>query len=283
MIDYSDVAEHQELVPANYGIQLPSVAVGFLLRGVDDNWLESARRFLNSYKVHPAGFPHVPHVMVKGFADPIALAEIEANFRKEGFTICHLSDDGFDLMAYTRWARELKSDYICCFNSHSEILVDNWLAKFMFNLTRNGISMASATASFESLHQIWSVFRAFPNPHLRSNAFCIERPLFIDCSADLKIGEKLDAFLFESGPRSITRQIVNKGRRVAVIGRNGRAYGPRWWPFSKTFRQCIQSNLIVADNVTRAYDRADRIEKVRLAAMTWGSYLNEDYRLPLEW
>jgi hypothetical protein len=218
--------------------------------------------------------------MLKGFADPIALAEIESSFRKEGFTIRHLSDDGFDLMAYTRWARELDADYICCFNSHSEILADDWLAKFMFNLTRNGIGMASATASFESLHQIWSVFPDFPNAHLRSNAFCLERVLFVDCTANLKIGEKLDAFLFESGPRSLTRQIINAGRRVAIIGRNGRAYGPRWWPFSGIFRQRTQSNLMVADNVTRTYDRADIIEKIRLATMTWGPYLNEDYRSP---
>jgi hypothetical protein len=105
--------------------EVPSAAVGFLLRGADDNWLLSANRFLASYKAHAAGFPHTPHVMLKGFIDPIGLIEIERIFRNEGFMVHHLDDDGFDIAAYARWARNLDSEYICAFNSHSEILVDN--------------------------------------------------------------------------------------------------------------------------------------------------------------
>ncbi|MBV9983673.1 hypothetical protein [Bradyrhizobium sp.] len=257
-----------------------SVAVGFLLRGADANWLNSAHRFLASYRAHPAGHLHEPHVMLKGFSDEVALADIAEHFREEGFAVRHLDDDGFDIMAYTRWARELPSDYICVLNSHSEILADNWLSKFMRNLVRNGIAMASATASFESLGNIWPEFPRFPNVHLRSNAFCIRRELFIQAAGDARIKNKFDAFFFESGPKSITAKLLAAGKRVAVVGRDGRAYGPRYWPFSGTFRQGTQSNLLVADNVTRTYDEADLSEKVRLAGMTWGPYLNEDYPLP---
>jgi hypothetical protein len=261
-------------------IQVPSIAVGSLLRGADENWSTSAQRFLASYKTHSAGFPHAPHLMLKGFSDQVALSEIERRFREEGFAIRHLDDDGLDIMAYARWARELDAEYVCAFNSHSEILADAWLAKFMNNIIRNDISMVSATASFESLNSVWSTFPPFPNVHLRSNAFCLRRELFMQCTADLSIKDKLDAFLFESGPHSITNQIINEGKRVAVVGRDGRAYGPRWWPFSGTFRQEIQSNLLVADNVTRTYDEAERSEKVRLAGRTWGPFLNEDHSLP---
>jgi hypothetical protein len=258
----------------------PSIAVGFLLRGADENWQASMHRFLVSYKTYPAGFPHVAHVMLKGFADQVAVSETEQRFRKEGFIIRHLDDDGFDIMAYARWARDLDSEYICVFNSHSEILANNWLDRFMRNIIENGIAMVSATASFQSLNPTWSAFPRFPNPHLRSNAFCLRRNLFTQCVADLKIKKKLDAFLFESGPHSITKRIISAGKRVAVVGRDGRAYGPRWWPFSGTFRQGTQSNLLVADNVTRTYDEAELSEKVRLAAAAWGTYLNEDCNLP---
>jgi hypothetical protein len=263
----------------NWMSDVPSAAVGFLLRGADGNRLDSAHRFLASYKAHPAGFPHVPYVMLKGFADQLSLFEAEQAFRKEGFVIRHLDDDGFDITAYARWARELACEYICLFNSYSEILADNWLARFMRNIIINDISVVSATASFESLHQWQSAFPRFPNPHLRSNAFCLRRELFLECVEDFEIQNKLDAYLFESGPRSLMKRITDTGKRVAIVGRDGRAYGPRWWPFSGIYRQGAQSNLLVADNVTRAYDAADWSEKVRLATRTWGDYLNEDYPL----
>jgi hypothetical protein len=280
MTDCSDATTSRDSVIESCTNDVPSTAVGFLLRGADENWLSSARRFLTSFKAHPAGFPCVPHVMLKGFADQISLSEAEQEFRKEGFVIRHLDDDGFDIMAYARWARDLDSKYICVFNTHSQILADNWLAQFMRNIIQNDITMVSATGSFESLNDVWSTFPRFPNVHLRSNAFCLRREIFVKSIVDLRFQKKLDAFLFESGPCGLTTQIINAGKRVAVVGRDGRAYGPRWWPFSGTFRQGIQSNLLVADNLTRTYDEAERSEKVRLAAMTWGNYLNEDYPLP---
>jgi hypothetical protein len=218
--------------------------------------------------------------MLKGFIDDSALAETERSFRREGFAIRYLDDDGFDITAYARWARDLDTDYVCVFNSHSEILADDWLAKIMLNIVQNDIIMVSATASLESLSHIWSKFPRFPNVHLRSNSFCLRRDFFVNCTANLRIKEKLDAFLFESGPYSITAQILKAKQRVAIVGRDGRAYGPRWWPFSGTFRQGSQSNLLVADNVTRAYGEAELSEKIRLASITWGPYLNEDHPLP---
>jgi hypothetical protein len=280
MTDGFDAITSRDRTVASCANDVPSVAVGFLLRGADKNWRPSAHRFLASYKAHPAGFAHVPHVMLQGFADRIALSETEREFRKEGFVARHLDEDGFDIVAYARWALDLDSEYICVFNSHSEILADNWLAQFMRNIIKNDIAMVSATASFESLSHSWSAWSAFPrfpNPHLRLNAFCLTRELFTKCVADLKIKRKRGAFLFES---SVTKRIINAGKRVAVIGRDGRAYSPRWWPFSGTFRQGTQSNLLVADNVTRTYDQAELREKIRLAAMTWGNYLNEDYPCP---
>lgn len=257
----------------------PSVSVGYLLRGADEHWVASADRFLASYQAHAAGCPHVPHVILKGFSDQVELASAERRFRGEGFQVHRLEDDGFDITAYARWAKLFEDAYICLFNTHSEILADNWLLKFLLNLLNNDISMVSATASFESLRPLSSQFPPFPNIHLRSNAFCLKRSLFLDCTENLKIFEKMDAFLFESGPDGITRQILKGGGHVAVVGKDGRAYGPRWWPFSQTFRQGTQANLLVGDNVTRTYDEATRNSKVAWAGRSWGPYLNEDYPL----
>jgi hypothetical protein len=115
----------------------------------------------------------------------------------------------------------------------------------------------------------------FPNIHLRSNAFMIEREVFLSIAHDFDFKEKADAFLFESGPRNLTRRIRARGLEVLVVGRNGRGYTPRWWPHSQTFRQGMQSNLIVADNQTRKFDAMPWNEKRDYAQLAWGPYLQE--------
>jgi hypothetical protein len=267
-----------EYLPLASG-EFPSIAVGYLLRGADKAWAASADRFLASYKTHAAGCPHVPHVMLKGFSDEAELTSAERRFRSEGFLTHRLDDDGFDITAYARWAQVIDGAYICLFNTHSELLAGNWLRKFILNLLYNDASMVSATGSFESLRSLSSQFPPFPNIHLRSNGICLERTLFLDCTKNVKIIAKMDAFRFESGPQSITRRILKGGGRVAVVGKDGRAYSPRWWPFSQTFRQGTQTNLLVGDNVTRTYDEASRNNKAFWAARSWGLYLNEDYPL----
>lgn len=258
---------------------LPSVAVAYLLRGTGPDWQDSADRFFASYAKHRAGVAHDAYVILKGFADDAALSAVQRRYEAEGFgTIC-LNDDGFDIMAYRRWACDISAKFICVFNSHSEILADNWLRKFMLNLTRNNVAMVSATASFESLCSLFSQFRRFPNPHLRSNSLCLERELFLYLTEGLTITEKLDAFRFESGEKGITARLLEMNRQVAVVGSDGRAFAPRWWPFSGTYRQGNQENLMVADNVTRAYAEASFLDKRRLSGLTWGAYLNEDWPL----
>jgi hypothetical protein len=61
-----------------------------------------------------------------------------------------------------------------------------------------------------------------------------------------------------------------------LVGRNGRAYPPEWWPFSDTFRQGQQENLLVADNITRTYDSSTWPEKQFLVQQTWGRFIREE-------
>ena len=72
----------------------------------------------------------------------------------------------------------------------------------------------------------------------------------------------------------MTNQIRRMGLQTLVIGRNGRAYAPDEWCKSNTFWQNNQSNLLVADNQTIKFARADIEEKGRLAKIAWGAYAN---------
>ncbi len=111
-------------------------------------------------------------------------------------------------------------------------------------------------------------FPPFPAPHLRSNAFLLDRELM----ARIKTGplnDKTDTYLLESGRRSLTRQIERMGLEVLVVGRDGVGYRPREWARSHTFWQGSQQNLIVADNQTRSYEHGDSSVRRVLSAHAW--------------
>lgn len=92
----------------------------------------------------------------------------------------------------------------------------------------------------------------FPNPHIRTNAFMIERSRFI-ALRNVPFKRKIDAYKFESGRLSLTNQISRQGLKPVVIDRQGKVYDIPDWRSSSTFWTDEQPNLIVADNQTRDY------------------------------
>jgi hypothetical protein len=112
--------------------------------------------------------------------------------------------------------------------------------------------------------------------HIRSTGFMIDREYFCALTSGLEINDKFDALRFESGFKGLTRQVLSDGKKVLLVGRNGKGYVPRFWPASGTFRQGKQENLLVADNQTRAFgDLPWEIRKFTILN-TWGAeYVNE--------
>ncbi|WP_247474516.1 hypothetical protein [Bradyrhizobium sp. 30] len=109
----------------------------------------------------------------------------------------------------------------------------------------------------------------FPNPHIRTNAFMIERQIFLD-SLPETIETKNDSYLFESGPDGLTQRILRRGLRTVVVGADGRAYSIDEWPKSGTFRLEDQRNLLVGDNQTRAFQKMNAAGQRAFMRMTWG-------------
>lgn len=112
----------------------------------------------------------------------------------------------------------------------------------------------------------------YPNPHIRTNAFMIERQTFLD-TLPTSITAKKDTFLYESGPDSLTQQILRRGKKVVIVGNDRQSYSIDQWPKSGTFRLGDQHNLLVQDNQTRAFAALSRAEKRVFVEMTWGEYL----------
>jgi hypothetical protein len=256
--------------------------------------------FVESYRRHAAGIDHDLVVVYKGFPAP------NDDWRRQldGLTYdeIHLPDRGFDVGSYIAASRQLSSRFVCFLNSFSEVLEADWLRKLFDHAKRPGVGAVGASGSWESLYTDSDIERpapepgpAFyrwvrkarteralsrykrnfppaPNPHLRSNAFVIERERWLSLKAG-PLRSKEDLWRFESGRFSMTRQLLSDGLEVFVVGRDGIAYTKEQWSESLTFCSGNQQNLLVADNRTRAYEEADGAQKDRLARFVWGTRL----------
>jgi len=114
-------------------------------------------------------------------------------------------------------------------------------------------------------------FKPFPNPHLRSNAFLINRAVLN--SLQFRLADtKMACVKFESGLTGLPTKLAHLGFETRLIGANGRSYEVEEWPESSTFRLGNQENLLVSDNQTENYKNARNRLKNHLTSLTWGDY-----------
>lgn len=109
----------------------------------------------------------------------------------------------------------------------------------------------------------------FPAPHLRTNAFMLRTRLMRELKAG-RMPSKLDAYMFEGGKEGLTGQVLRRGLKALVVGRDGKSYEPDEWHLSETLWQGEQRNLLVADNQTRDYAAADTRQRTFLSRFAWG-------------
>ena len=243
------------------------IAVFYLLRGADAFYMESVRRFLAAYATFSAGVEHDLFVIFKGFSSEAALAAARAEFHATAFQEIHTGDDSLDLGAYADAIMRTPCSRACFLNTSSEPAASHWLLKLDRALDLPGVGIAGASGSFEA-----GVGGAmFPNVHIRTNAFMMGASLARSTLGRLDIKTKRDAHLAEHGTDGITRQVVRRGMSAVIVGANGRAYAPEWWNGSRTFRQGDQSNMLVLDNQTRAWDATAWPQRKSTYNATWGA------------
>jgi hypothetical protein len=236
--------------------------------------------FLSAYSAHTAGVEHRLAVIFNGFegdGDP-RRAEVEQLLAGVDYEPLTMPDPVSDLTAYRDAAARIDARTLCFLNSYSRPRVDRWLAMLLEPLRDSGVGLTGSGGSHESLYSaapFWlrrrrkPDFPPFPNAHLRTNGFALSRELALSLDWP-PTRSKLDAWRLESGKRSITRQVLERGLQALVVGCDGAAYPPERWPRSATFRGGDQSNLLISDNRTQEYDQADTARRRRLSAMTWG-------------
>lgn len=277
------------------------ICVAHLVRR--SNPVSAFAAFLDSYRRCAAGAPHELLVLFKGFSNPAQLAPYETLLADQPHARMFVRDFGFDVRPYMQAARAYPHRFFVFFNSFSRILIPGWLEMMVSIARRPGVGIVGATGSHQSiasdnlamrwfyrksapayrrplsiayryaryLVSIRGRFPAFPNFHVRSNAFLVPREVMTGLRCGLILG-KWDAYQFESGAAGMTRQIMDAGLLPVVAGKDGLAYEPRDWPESRTFWIGNQENLLVSDNQTRAYAEGDPGLRERLAFCAWRRY-----------
>lgn len=222
-----------------------------------------------------------------------------AELRDTEHRLIELEAPVLDLPAYGLAALRLEHERLCLLNSYSTILADGWLGALARALDAPGVGLVGATGSWESQsewvrgkpvywpYQLACLPRArrdyprFPNPHVRTTAFLLERALLVEVGLQCAV-DKRATYLLESGPHSVTHQVQARGLSAVVVGRDGRAYDVEEWPHSATYRAGGQANLLVADNRTGDWERASPRLRRRLSRDAWGRAAEAPGSAPVE-
>jgi hypothetical protein len=112
--------------------------------------LDPPRRFLASYNARPAGVEHELVVVLNGVEDD-QLAGLEAELAGMECRTVRLPRPVQDLAAYAQVLEHLEHDRVCFVNSHSELLVGDWLRKLDQALEEPRAGLVGASGSWASL------------------------------------------------------------------------------------------------------------------------------------
>lgn len=237
--------------------------------------IECAERFLASYRAHPAGTPHRLLLLLAG------PEEDRSHWHRLFAAVPHEALEvglGMDLGHYRAAVDQVVAERYCFLNTVTEPLVEGWLARMEEALLQPEVGMVGATGSYESpnavrpgpLLRLRPGFEPFPNPHLRTNGFAMERELILQLDWGYDLTREQTVTL-EGGSRSLTRQVRERGLEALVVGRDG-TYPPDRWRASATFRSGEQANLLLADNRTRHYQEGGALTRRGLAWLAWHTW-----------
>ncbi len=305
---------------------MTKIGVVYLCRFAEGE--EPARRFLDSYRRHPAGIDHDLHIAFKGFPNREALDGLRASLGTQLVHTIELDDAGYDIGSYFAAANIVASPQLLFLNTFSEnfgrrlactfrrgarnarrrtggcnrlVAIDplrirsrtvengasadaltfpdipelHWRKKttveqrvVRVKLVSGGllpdVRAAPSNSRFASINS-----DATPNPHIRSNAFMIQREVFLSLRG-MVFTRKMDAYRVESGRHSMTRQVMARGLRPVVVDRRGKIYDIPEWKSSSTFWIGAQENLLIADNQTGKLCKWDRTGPQNLKMLRLG-------------
>lgn len=239
--------------------------------------LDTVKNFLDSYKRYSAGMKVDLKFIAKNWTEKTVYEELLKMAKEVNAEVIDLPDDGWDLGAYFRAAEIIKTDYLFFFGSSSEILADNWLLYF-YNAFKNDkkIKMAGAMGSWEDPKK-----NVFPNFHIRTCSFMIERKLFLEYASSVKFPvTKWDTYQLEHGEISVSNYVLKKGNKIVLVNSDGNVFEPEDWPLSDTYRTPYQKKILISDKQALKYPNLTDEQKRYTEMFVWAQTIENGYIKP---
>lgn len=134
---------------------MQKIAVFYLARIKEG--LTHFEMFAQSYQNYPAGEPHDLYIIIKGDVKPGVMSGIEHIFSPIECKFIYVSDDGYDIHAYIKAAKQIPHDDVCFFNTFTQLQSENWLSKMVTNYRKPGVGAVGTTGSYESLYSSYKL------------------------------------------------------------------------------------------------------------------------------
>tara|TARA_Y100000768_G_C23962613_1_gene676161 strand:+ start:388 stop:1212 length:825 start_codon:yes stop_codon:yes gene_type:complete len=253
--------------------------------------IDYLKRFISAYTKFNSGEKHEILICFKGFSNYEEIKKFKKiiNFEFIEFFEKNEKND-YDIGSYFRIADAYKDRLILFLDTHTRMNCNNWLRIFLENYSEKRLigatgSFASISSQFLRLYysqyskfqQIrWGLnhlkkFKLFPNPHLRTTAFLIKGLDLMQLNFDkTKFIKKIETNYFESGRKSLTIQLQNKGFEIGIVNSDNKFFDIRTWRQSDTYCLGEQSKLIFVDNRTDEYKNASKEQKIKMNSLFWG-------------
>lgn len=122
------------------------------------------RRFLDSYRQHPAGVNH-DLVLLLNNVSAEARSALSAELEGIEHRLLDLHEPVQDLTAYAEAVERLDHDRLCFLNSYSAILSSDWLSKLQHALDQPKVGLVGATGSWASVRSSVLNSLFLPNPY----------------------------------------------------------------------------------------------------------------------
>ncbi len=210
---------------------------------------ESAvERFALSYRKY---FPSTHHKLILVNSNGGCSPTIEGFFKGVSYEMVKYNGSGWDIGGHQFAINSLNpDDWVMCFSTWAYFRQNGWLEAFVDARGVYGDALYGSSTSYER------------HLHLRGTG------IFMRCgmmqSYPLVCNNKQQSWLVESGNRSITWWYLKNQKGVYLVTPN-ETVGPNLFRSLKNiYRSGDQSNLWVYDKHSDIYDRASRLQKIKL-------------------
>ncbi len=231
------------------------VTVVFVRVMLKPEYDHGAKRWMESYLKHVAGYPH-EIVVINRYAD-----DTDGLLEDLRPTYMRYDGGGWDCGAWQFAGRNIETDLLVCFNSSTYVTGRGWLERFVDAVEKHGDGLYGPLTSYE-------VF-----PHVRTPCMIFQPHVINDYPHEVQSRE--DTYRFEclrwpDGTPTFTEWVQKKGLQTRLVTWDGSYDVPDWRKPPNIFRRGDQSNLIVKDRHCEAYEVSDEEGKRTLERLANG-------------